>query len=52
MFIITWHHRRWEFATKDEQTNFKDFWKLRGECRCFEMKGSGKKDEIEVTETK
>ena len=38
MFIIHWNHHRWQFATKQEQTNFKDFWKLRGECRVFEIK--------------
>jgi len=51
MFIITWSGHKWYFDTKELQTSFKDFWKLRGECRCFEVNGSGRTDEIEVTET-
>lgn len=38
MWIILWNDRRWEFGTKEEQTSFKDYWKLRGECRCMEIR--------------
>lgn len=46
MFIIFWNGHKWYFPTKDEQTLFKDYWKLRGECRCFEVNGSGRFEEI------
>jgi hypothetical protein len=47
MTIVIWNHHRWELS-EAEYVKFIDFWKLRGECRVFKIKGAV--DKIEVTE--